>query len=202
MVMMKIKFTSTSIVAVPDKIKTITDIPGMLHQEQGFNGKVGWKFNNRMGFQFVKGDALNFLKYSAIAENATRLEERYEKIELAPEFVMIDGIKCYKLTCYPPQVYHLSPQIIYINSKTYLIHKIKLDAVSDMGTVTTTVTLSDYKKFFGRMVPTNTTMVQMNITIKMHLLSFKINQSIPNSTFDPPPKMIAPKQQAGQTVDK
>jgi outer membrane lipoprotein-sorting protein len=186
MPMTKIKFKITSILKAPNKRKTITDIPKIMRDVQVFNGKTGWKYNSRMGFQAITGPALNFLKYSAITDNTMRLENKYAKIELDKQQTTINGMKCYKLTGYPPAEYQLKPQIIYVDTKHYFVRKVEIAAVTDMGEVSTTVLLSDYKKFAGMNMAGRARMEQLGMTIELKVLSFKVNQHIPDSEFEKP----------------
>lgn len=190
--MAKITFSNTIILKAPDKMKVIVDMPNIMHEVQVFDGKNGWKQNSRMGFQQLTGATLNFIKYSAIADNKMHFEDKYAKIELAKEKVIVNGRECFKLTCYAPAEYQLKPQTVYVDSQNYLLRKIEFIAVTTMGEVPSVVTLSDYTLIDGLNIAGQVTTEQVGMTIKLKLLSFKINQPIPDSTFTKPQAIQSP----------
>ena len=184
--MAQIKFNNTTILKAPNKRKMITTIPNMMTETEVFDGKVGWKSNSRMGFQQITGPALQFLKYTTISSNTIRFEDKFKTIELAKETFTIDGRKCYKLTCYPPTEYNLTPQIIYIDTKKYLTRRVEMVVVSSMGEVPSTANIIEYKKFAGFNLPSKMQMTQMGMNVQMTLISFKINQEVSDSEFAKP----------------
>jgi outer membrane lipoprotein-sorting protein len=184
--MAQIKFNNTTILKAPNKRKMITSIPNMMTETEVFDGKIGWKSNSRMGFQQLTGPALQFLKYTTISSNKIRFEDKFKKIELAKKTFTINDKQCYKLTCYPPTEYKLTPQIIYIDTKKYLTRRVEMVVVSAMGEVPSIANIIEYKKFAGFYLPSKMQMTQMGMNVQMTLISFKINQAIPDGEFAKP----------------
>ncbi len=184
--MAKIKFTSKTMFKAPNKQKMVTTIPNMMTETQVFDGKNGWKINSRMGFQQITGSALKSLQYNTIAGNKMLLEDKYAKIEMVKEKTEINGLQCIKLICYPPAEYNLKPHILYIDTTKYLLRKLEMTAISQMGEVASTAIMSEYKKLNGLYLPCKMQVEQMGMILQMKLLSFKINQKILDSEFEKP----------------
>lgn len=151
MPMMGMSGSTTMYQKEPNKTRMDAEFMGMVFT-QAFDGEIGWMINPQTGgVEELSEKALEYTKRDALGNEALLHPEKLgityaykgnEKIEEKDCFVLeqtfSDGFK----------------STIYIDSKTYLIHKSKGLSLNMMEVeVDTETILSDYKKVNGMMVP-------------------------------------------------
>lgn len=166
----------------PNKMRMDMEVMGMVIT-QAFDGETAWGTNMQtFSIEEMPEDQAEDFKRQALGNDALLNPKKYgitykyigkEKIEDKDCFVLeqtfSDGFKA----------------TLYVDSKTYLTHKIKAKSISQMGVeVESDTYLSDYKKVEGMMYPHAMTVFQDGEeSVTMTFTEISINSGLEDSLF-------------------
>ncbi len=169
--------------AAPNKMASKTSIPGIGEMQNGFNGTVGWDVNPMNGPRLLADKELEALKenadfYASLLYSA----ERYASMETVGD-TTINGEKAYKVKMVRKASKNESTS--YFSASSGLLLGGVSTQDTQMGQLTISQTVSEYKKFGGLLMPTKMEQQmgpqKMVMTIKEVVLN-----GVPETAFDVP----------------
>ncbi len=183
----QLKMSVTGLYKFPNKSKVVAVMPGIPTVTQVFNGKQAWKETAGLGIHMKTGMQLAFAKFECRKTNPDlKLNEIYEKITLDPALYKIGEFSCHKLICTLPAELKVAPTQLFVDNKDFLIRRGIESQLSEMGVVSVTIDLSDYKMVKGIKTAMRVDMDMMGIKMIGKLLSVKVNEKIADSEFQLP----------------
>jgi hypothetical protein len=173
--------------ARPNKMKTSMQSDQIGTIDRGFDGKLFWEKSTMTGARLLEGQEL----IDAIREEATFDKfSDWKSLYTKAEYVGSDsagGAMCRKVRVVPKD----SPeQIWYFDKATGLLNKISMTMNTQMGLVPAAVTLADYRKVDGILMPFAMTTTAAGMDMKMVIDSVAHNIPIPDSVFAPPAEVV------------
>lgn len=135
--------------ARPNKSLTKTTLAGIGEISEGFNGTHAWSISPMTGPMLSTGEELAQKAFDSDFDGALNAASRYQKMTTL-EKTTFDGRPCYKLSLIRKDG---GEDIEFYDVATGLKAGAIVSRKSPMGTVTATVTMSDYKKFGDLMQP-------------------------------------------------
>ncbi len=182
--MQQIKMDATATCKFPDKMKTVFIIPGMPTLTEVFDGGKAWKETAGLGIQMKTGILLAFAKFECRKANpALTPAEIYEKVTLDPYLYKIGEFSCYKLICTLPEELNVPPTQAFIDNNKFLIRRSIENQLTDMGVISVSIDLSDYKVIKGIKTPMLMDMNMLGIKMAAKIISVKVNEEIADSEF-------------------
>lgn len=167
--------------AKPDRMKLQLDLPGIGEVLQGYDGKIGWSVNPMTGPMVFEGERLLQTQEESHFASGLRDPDLFQSRETIGE-AESQGEACWQVKL----VWKSGRESIDCYSKdTGLLLETSSNAVTDMGTVQTTMLYSDYKTFDGRRYPTRMVQQLMGQEQIMTIDSVAFNTVDP-SRFAPP----------------
>ncbi|MBR2344593.1 MAG: hypothetical protein IKA71_02270 [Lentisphaeria bacterium] len=148
------------------------------------DGKRGWiaDYNSRK-IQMLDGKALRRMTVMAQISNP---RESYTKI-----FPKVELHACsnelgnfYRIDCFGEEQNY--PISIYVDAGSYLVKRMKFDAVVGSSTISYDARIKKYELREGVMVPVLTEIIQDGETQISKITSYRLNVSIPETDFLPP----------------
>jgi hypothetical protein len=138
----------------PDKMKMELNVPGLGAMQSGFDGEVGWTMNPMTGPMIQEGKELAQAKRQADFFSVFHGETLYTSMTNTGQ-VDFEGNACWKL-----ELTTLEGDVIteFVNIETGLVDGMTMTQESQMGPITITSVIGEYKEFDGIMVPTKITM--------------------------------------------
>lgn len=143
----------------PNRMVTVSVIPGMGEMRGGFDGEVGWSIDPMRGARVLEGAELTLLKDQAAFDQDLRRPESFRSAETV-EKTSLGGHECYKVKLVWPSgresfdCYSLSSGLLIA----------RLDSQeSDMGRIEAVTLLQDYAEFGGIRVPTRSVIMAMGM---------------------------------------
>jgi zinc protease len=136
--------------AKPDKILTRTTLPGIGEIQEGYDGKVAWSISPLTGASVLDGKQYEQRKFDSDFYSELRSNERYKSI-MTVEKTTFDGRPCYKVRFVKPSG---DEEFEFYEVESGL--KAGGTSVSEtpIGAVSSTMTVTEYKKFGNLLVPT------------------------------------------------
>ncbi|MDE2852344.1 MAG: hypothetical protein OXP74_17205 [Acidobacteriota bacterium] len=164
---------ATIYLAAPDKGLVNIEIPGFGSNVQGFNGEFGWSEDPMQGARLLEGGELSTLR------NQTRIHGDLEYDELYSQQTAVgetewNGQAAYQIDLVDVEGNESSR---YFAVETGLLIGEEGTTTSEMGTIETSSTLTDYKEFGGVLFATSTTTSIPSFGVEM-------TQTIESVTFD------------------
>ncbi len=182
-----LKGTLIRYTAEPDKSYSALEIEGVGKIETGTAGGVAWEKSAILGPRVMSGEE----RAVSLRENTFNAElnwrKLYPKVETAG-VETVDGEECYKVVLTPAEG---NPETTYYQKKSGLAVKTTTILVNQMGEIPVEVTMSDYKKFDGILVPAQVTQKAAGQEVIRTIQNIQVNQEIPDSRFDPPAEIKA-----------
>lgn len=172
--------------ARPSFIRLTIDIQGIGQADQGSDGKIAWAIDPMSGPSLLTGKALS----------DARAEAQFDGQLFGPDYVK-EATTLAKTSFGERPAYKIklvttfdSERTIYLDADSYLL--IGTEAVSEtpMGSMPTTTSTGDYKKFGPLMQPTTIVQTAMGFDQVIHMTSFEYDV-VPAAAFDPPPAVKA-----------
>jgi len=138
--------------AAPNKMSAKTNIPGMGEMQSGYNGTVAWDINPMQGPRLLADKELvNTADNADFYANLLYSPEHFASMETVGD-TTINGEKAFKLKMIRKATQKESTSYFSATSGLLLAGVTTQD--SQMGTLTVTSTMSDYKQFGGLLMPT------------------------------------------------
>jgi hypothetical protein len=182
--------------AAPNKMYTSADLPGVGKIEEGTDGQTVWERNPLSGPRVKKDDEKANALRDALFNGELNWRKVYKKAECVAE-EMVDGKPCYKvdLTMANGKI-----RSYYLDKASGLAVKLTSTEKTQLGEIPTEVTVSDYKKVDGLLIPH--TMRQKALTQVILITFDKIehNAKLPEDRFAIPEdiKKLADKDKPGK----
>lgn len=172
--------------ARPAQVRLTVSIPGIGTIENGCDGKIGWTMDPMSGASLMQGKALT----DAISE------AQFDGAFNGPEFVKdATTLEKTKFGDRPAYKLHVvtkfnSESTIYLDAETYF--PIGMEKVSEtpMGSMPTTTSAGEFKKFGAFMQPTVMVQNAMGFDQVIRITSYEYDV-VPASAFDLPPAIKA-----------
>jgi hypothetical protein len=136
--------------ARPNKSLTKTTLAGIGEINEGYNGTHAWAVSPMTGPMLSTGEELAQKAFDSDFDSALNIASRYQTMKTL-EKTTFDGRQCYKLSLVRKDG---GEDIEFYDVATGLKAGAIVSRKSPMGTVTATVTMSEYKKFGDLLQPT------------------------------------------------
>lgn len=172
--------------ARPNKTLMKMTLAGIGDTLEGFDGTVAWAMSPMTGPMVVTGEELEQKKFESDFDGMLNPESRYESMKTL-EQTTFEGRPVYKLELTRKGG---GTEIEYYDVETGLKAGSVLERKNQMGTITVTTALSDYKKFGAIMQPTTLTQSAMGAKVVMTITSVEANKVDP-SVFELPAEIKA-----------
>lgn len=172
--------------ARPAFMRLTIDIQGIGQADQGFDGKLAWAIDPMSGPSLLTGKALS----------DARAEAQFDGQLFGPDYVK-EATTLAKTTFGDRPAYKIkllttfdSERTLYLDADSYLLIGTEAVTETPMGSMPTTTSTGDYKKFGPLMQPTTIVQTAMGFDQVIHMTSFEYDV-VPASAFDPPPSVKA-----------
>jgi hypothetical protein len=172
--------------AKPNKTLLKMSLPGIGDFHEGFDGTVGWSMNPLTGPTLMQGAQLEQRKMDSDFYSVVNYEKRYESMTTV-EITEFDGRPCYKVRL----VRRGGPEDFqFYDVKTGLRAGMITTRETPMGSMTATMTETDYKPFGGVLQPTRLNTKVENLQQVMTFEKFEFDKVDP-SVFELPDQIRA-----------
>jgi hypothetical protein len=140
-----LRFTAVSYRARPDRMYTVTEIPGMGKVEEGVGESVAWSLSDARGAVVKQGAEREFALYGANMDAEANWKEWFPKVETAgtEEF---EGRTCYKVLLTDPSGEQHSR---WYDKQTGYLAKLVLQVKLQQGQFPMEMRLYDYREAGG-----------------------------------------------------
>lgn len=172
--------------ARPAQVRLTVSVPGIGTIENGSDGTIAWSMDPMSGPSLMQGKALA----DAISE------AQFDAAFSGPDFVK-DATTLEKTTFGPRPAYKLhvvtkfnSESTIYLDAETYFPIGMEKISETPMGSMPTTTSAGEFKKFGGFMQPTVMVQSAMGFDQVIRITSYEYDV-VPASAFDLPPAIKA-----------
>lgn len=145
--------------ARPNKMLTVSSIPGMGEMRQGFDGETAWGIDPMRGARILQGPELAMIQDQAGFDADLRVMSKFKSAETI-EKTTLGGQECYKV-----KLVWLSGREsydCYSAANGLLVARIE-NQESDMGRIEATTLLQDYTDFGGIMIPKKSVVTAMGM---------------------------------------
>jgi len=145
--------------ARPNKMLTVSSIPGMGEMRQGFDGETAWGIDPMRGARILQGPELAMIQDQAGFDADLRVMSKFKSAETV-EKTTLGGQECYKV-----KLVWLSGREsfdCYSAANGLLVARIE-NQESDMGRIEATTLLQDYTDFGGIMIPKKSVVTAMGM---------------------------------------
>jgi hypothetical protein len=165
--------------ARPNLMYTVLEIPDMMKEESGTDGKVAWNRNSMTGPRILEGDELSQTMRQAEFDSTVEWRKLYKNAKtLGVEDVK--GSPAYKLEL----TYDNGDKVTaYFDQKSSLEVRMDMVAETQMGAIPIESYLSDYKDAGGVLVPCKTTSTVMMQERTLTFDSIEVNVDLPKDRF-------------------
>jgi hypothetical protein len=170
----------------PDRILLKVSMPGVGDIANGFDGTHGWSINPMTGPMLQQGKELEQAKLDADFYNELRDPKKYPTIKTVGK-LDFEGRPCYKVSLTRTDGVE---DFDFYDAATGLRAGSINTRETPMGTMTTTVVESDYKKFANVLQATTVVQRTMGIEQKITLQSLDYDK-VDASVFEPPAEIKA-----------
>lgn len=170
--------------AKPNRMVMSINFPGIGEMRSGFDGTTGWSIDPTSGPRILEGTELAQAQIQADFLAALHDEKNYTSMETV-ELADFDGRKAYTLRLVRAGT---DTTFEYFDAETGLMLGVKATRDTQMGPMTATTVMSNYKDFGGIQLPTTTTVKTMGQEVIMSVTSLEWDTVDP-SVFDLPPEI-------------
>jgi outer membrane lipoprotein-sorting protein len=185
--MANLKVPITLWFARPNKMKSSMSNDQIGSIDRGYDGKLFWERTTMTGTRLLEGQELtDAIREEATFDRFTDWKSLYPKTEYLGSDSAA-GVMCQKVRVVPKDG---PEQTWYFDKSTGLLHKIAITMNTQMGVVPADVTLSDYRKVDGVMMPYLMTTTAVGMDMKMVIDSIAHNIPIPDSVFAAPAEAV------------
>ena len=183
---MGMNMTMKTVMAAPNRLATSAEMPGAGTLRSGYDGTVGWQVNPMTGPSLMTGAELEQTVQMADFYGALNYDKLYRSMETT-ERTELNGRPCYRVKL-TTQSGRESWQCF--DTETGLIVATGGKQESQMGSIETTMLLSDYKDFDGVKMATRSTMQMMGQEMTVTVKSVS-HAPVDASAFAPPQEIRA-----------
>ena len=172
--------------AKPDKSLVKINLGGIGDLFEGFDGINAWSISPMTGPMLTQGKELDEKKFDADFYSDLHDPARYTSMKTV-EKMTFEGRPCYKVSLVKKDG---GEDIEFFDVATGLKAGAMMTRESQMGPISATQALSDYKKFGELLLPTTMKQSQMGVDqiVKVTMIEF---DNVAPSTFDPPAQIKA-----------
>lgn len=172
--------------ARPNKSLLTVSLGGVGEVTEAFDGTTGWSVSPMTGPMLLEGKQLEEKRFDADYDSELRSDARYDSITTI-EKTEFDGRECYKVRLVRKTG---REDLEFYDVQTGLKAGSITTRETPMGTVTGTVTETDYRKFGGLLQPT-TIRSQIGSLQQVITIASIEYDTVPPSVFDVPPDIKA-----------
>jgi hypothetical protein len=190
-----VKFTATTYRARPDKMYTITEIPGAGKVEEGVDGDVAWSLTAASGPALKQGVEREFSVYGSRLDSELNWRKWFPKAEVAgvEEF---EGRACYKVLLADPNG---ERHTRFYDKETGFLSRLLLEVQLPQGKFPMDMRFYDYRQAGGVWQARRTVRVMPGQEIESRVENIEINVEIDPARFAMPDavKALVVKQKSG-----
>ena len=172
--------------AKPDKSLVKINLGGIGDLFEGFDGINAWSISPMTGPMLTQGKELDEKKFDADFYSDLHDPARYTSMKVV-EKMMFEGRPCYKVSLVKKDS---GEDIEFFDAATGLKAGAMMTRESQMGPISATQVLSDYKKFGELLLPTVMKQSQMGVDQVVKVTAIEFDNVAP-SVFDPPAQIKA-----------
>ena len=173
--------------ARPNKAFERTTIPGMGEALEGFDGTTAWSISPWQGPRLISGKQLEQRQYRSAYDAVLHEGDSYKSIENTG-VVDFEGTKAYKVKVVRANG---DESFEYYDVNTNLLVGGEMTNESEMGQMTMTMVMSDYKEFDGVKMPTKVTVRSANGQSAMVTVESVQHNTVDPSVFELPAQIKA-----------
>lgn len=166
----------------PNKLVTITDIPGFGVVRSGVSGGVAWLDTPQTGVQELTGDAGAASKRGADFYQEIRLKETYPKM-VVKDKESFDGHDVYVIEATPTEG---APELLSFDADSGLLVRIQSQIQAPQGMIDIDSRLGDYREVDGVKLPFEIHQVRSDFSFTIKLTEVKHNVPIDDAKFEMP----------------
>ena len=167
----------------PNMMYTKVEIPGMMTQEIGIDGKTAWSVDTMGGPRVIEGDEAKSMTLQADMYSEVDYAKHYKDFKTVGEETL-EGTDCYIVQM--TSIANDTPEKRWIAKDSHLLMKMETTAVVQGGEIVSTTVMSDYKQIGPLMRPHTLTVSAQGQTQVITFESITLNQDIDASKFAPP----------------
>lgn len=168
--------------ARPNLMYSAFEIPGMVKEEGGTDGKVAWQRNSMAGARLLGGEELEQMRREAMFDKDVDWRKVFKKAEtLGVEEV--NGSPAYKVEL---AIDDENKMIAYYDQKSHLQVKVAMTVKTPMGDTLVESLLSDYRDVGGILMPHKNTSTVMMMQRVLTFDSIEVNVELPKDRFELP----------------
>jgi hypothetical protein len=172
--------------AVPNRTLLKVSFPGVGDVFEGFDGTHAWTLSAMSGPMLLEGKALAEKKFDSEFNSELRSDSRYQSVTTLEE-VDFEGRRCYKVQLARKTG---GEDIEFYDVATGLRAGRIATRETLLGPVTTTMAVTDYKRF-GNLVQPTTVRTQGGGVVQVIRISWTEYDRVPASIFELPPPIMA-----------
>ncbi len=166
----------------PSRILETINLPGMGQMQAGYNGAIGWEVSPHQSAKVMSREDLQ----EVLIEGDIHLNLNYSRHYLSIQYVgriEFDEKRCHelRLTTREGKV-----KSLYIDASNDLLAGSKREIKTDIGPMSMTLTVKEYKAFSGEMFPVHYVEDIGGVQKRTSTVTTVSFDSIPDGTFDPP----------------
>ena len=187
MAAMGLKGAVTMHAAEPNKASLTAEIAGVGKVVEGTDGTNAWAFSAMQGPQLKKGEELEDSLRESFFHKESEWRSLYKSVELNGT-EDLDGKPAYKLVVTPKSG---APQTEYYDQASGFLVRHKSVRKTAFGEIPVDVTISNYRKECGVMLPHMMVQSVAGQKIEMQIDSIECNGQLPADAFQPPAEVQA-----------
>jgi CHAT domain-containing protein len=172
--------------AAPNRMLLKVSFPGVGDMFEGFDGTHAWSLSAMTGPTLLEGKALEEKKFDSEFNSELRSDSRYQSVTTLGE-VDFEGWRCYKVRLLRRTG---DEDIEFYDVASGLRAGRVATRETPLGPVTSTMVLTDYKRF-GNLVQPATVRIQGGGVLQVIRVSWTEYDRVPASIFELPPQIIA-----------
>jgi outer membrane lipoprotein-sorting protein len=161
-----------------NKILVITEIPGLVTQKQGFDGKIAWTEDTLSGLRKLEGAEKDSVIRSA-SNSTINWKDFYKEVKLAGKEKVGDR-EAYVVEMTPKTG---EPQKSYYDAETFMVIRTVTKVKSPQGTFETDMAFADYRDEGGVKMAHKMTMKIGPSDVEITIVKVKINVPIDDAKF-------------------
>ena len=166
----------------PNKMVTITDVPGFGVVRSGVDGTVAWMDMPQFGIQELTGDTAAASKRGADFYEDIRLKEIYPKM-VVKDKESFEGHDVYVVQATPAEG---APGLLSFDADSGLLVRSQTQMNGPMGPIDIDTRLSDYREVDGIKLPFVINQVRSDFSFTIKLTEVEHNVPIDDAKFEKP----------------
>jgi len=166
----------------PNKMVTITDVPGFGVVRSGVDGTVAWLDTPQFGIQELTGDVAAASKRGGDFYEQVKLKETYPKMVVKGK-ESFEGHDVYVVEATPAEG---APEVLSFDTDSGLLVRTQTQVNGPQGTIDIDTRLSDYREVDGIKLPFVIDQVRSDFSFTIKLTEVKHNVPIDDAKFEKP----------------